>query len=123
MARVRTHSCNARIECGGAAAQRVKRKSRCDVGSIHGDFRFAQRDRREREHRLRAVEQREAFFRFEYQRRDSCGTHGLRAGHCVVLEVRAALADRNLRQMRQRREITRCADGALRWNHRMNAAI
>ena len=71
---------DARIERRGAAAQRVERKRGGDVGRVDGNFRFAQGQRQEREHCLRAVQQREAFFRFEHKRRDPRGAHRFGAG-------------------------------------------
>ena len=75
VARMRPHSGDARIECGGAASQRIQRQRRRNVGRVHGNFGFAQRESSEREHRLSAVEHREAFFCFEHQRRDSGRAH------------------------------------------------
>ena len=40
---VRAHARNPVIECGGASAQCVEREGRGDIGSGHGDFRFAKR--------------------------------------------------------------------------------
>ena len=71
---------DARVEGAGAAAERVERKSGGDVGGVDGDVGFAQRQAEQREHALRAVEQREAFFRFERDGRDAGAPHGVGAG-------------------------------------------
>ena len=46
---------------------------------------FAQRETEKREHALRAVEQREAFFCFERDRRDSRAVHRFAAGQIFAL--------------------------------------
>ncbi len=120
---VRPYRGDARIERRRAAAQRVERQRRGDVCGVRGDLGFAERKRRKCEHRLGAVEQREAFLRLEHQRRDSRGAQRFRARHGAALVHGAAFADRHLRQMRERCEIARRADGTLRRNHGMHAAV
>ena len=67
---------DARVECAGAAAQGVERKRGGDVGGVDKRVGFEQREAEKREHALRAVEEREAFFGFERDGRDSGALHG-----------------------------------------------
>ena len=123
LARVRADARDARVESRWAAAKCVKRKSGSDVGGVDGNFRLSQGQREKRKHGLRAVEQREAFFRFQHQGRDSCGAHGFVAGENFPVVRCVALAHRHLCKMRERREVARRAHRTLRRNHGRHATI
>src|SRR5882672_211926 len=112
---------DARVECGGASAQRVKRECRGHVGGVDENLRLAQSERQERQHSLRSVQQRDSFLRLEHERRDARLAQRLAPRNALAVENSFALADDYLRQVRQRREIAGCPYGALRGNHRMDA--
>src|SRR5579859_3357329 len=56
---------DAGVECAGAAAKSVEGKSCGYIGGVDQDVRSIEGDAEQREHTLRTVEKREAFFRFE----------------------------------------------------------
>ena len=92
--------------------------------TVHEALRLEERERAERGHVLRAVDQREALLRLEHDRRDP----GLaRAppppGESAPSNVRLAFADEHEREVRERREVARGADRALRRDPRMDAAL
>ena len=77
-----------------------------------------QRQAEKRQHALRAVEEREAFFGFERDGRNVCALHGFAAGENFVPDMSArAFADHDLREVRERSEVAGCADRTLRGNY------
>ena len=72
---------------------------------------------------MRAVEERETFFCFERDGRDSCAPHGFAAVEDFAFVCGVAFADDDVREMRERREIAGSADGTLRGNHRMHFGV
>ena len=83
-----------------------------------------QRERAERGHVLRAVDEREPLLRLEHDRargppRASASAPGM---HLTVAKLRLALADQREREVRERREIAGRADRALRRDARRDAA-
>ena len=67
---MRTCSVNTLVEGDIGASQRVESHRTDHVGGIDQDFRRKQREGSDREHGLRAVDQRNSFFGFENQRLD-----------------------------------------------------
>src|SRR5213595_528733 len=67
--------------------------------------------------------ERTPFLCFECHGRNSRALHGFAAGQSFFAEVRVALTDHHLRQMRQWRKVTRCAHRTLRRNYRMHLGV
>ncbi len=86
-------------------------------------FGIEQRQSADGGHRLSAVQQSDAFFRFERNWSYSGGGQRFAAGHSTALIERFALADHNQREMSQRRQVTRRPDRSARRNHRMDASV
>ena len=83
-----------------------------------------QRQAEQREHALRAVEEREAFLGFERDGRDSGALHGVaRRREISPLKFGAAFADDDLREVRERREIAGSSDRTLRGNYWMDSGV
>ena len=78
---------------------------------------------RERGRRLRAVDQREAFLGAELQRLEAEAFERGRGGHDLAGDVDAAVAHQRRDQVRERREVARCADAALRRDQRHRVAV
>ena len=114
---------DARIECAGAAAQRVQRKSCGDVSGIHKSIGFQEREAQKREHSLRAIQQREAFFGFESYRRDSGALQRGGAIQNFSVVIGAAFANHHLGEVGQWREIAGSSHGTLRGNQRVNFGV
>ena len=56
---------DSRVERSGTSAQRVERKRRRNIRGVDENIGFAQRETQQRQHSLRAVEQRKPFLRFQ----------------------------------------------------------
>ncbi len=65
---------------------------------------------------MRAVEEGKTFFGLQRDWSDAGALHRDRAIQNFTLVACAAFADDDLREVRERREIAGCADGALRGN-------
>ena len=121
--RIRACVHDACIERAGTSSQRIQRKGGGHIRGVYEIVRFTQSQAQQRQHALGAVQQRESFFRFERDRSNSRALHGFAARQDFSAECRAALANHDLRQVRQRRKVARSAHRALRRNHRMDFGI
>ncbi len=91
-----------RVECAGTSAQRVERQCRGYVRGVHQQVGIAESEAQQREHPLRAVEQRQSFLGFQRDWCDTGAAHGLRAVQRFTTIDGTAFANRNVREMRQR---------------------
>ena len=73
--------------------------------------------------RLRAVQQREAFFRAELQRLQPGGCERLRGGQALAVDDRFADADQHAREVCERRQVTRGPDRAFLGDHRQHVGV
>ncbi len=111
---------DARIERRIGAFQRVRRHRARDQRGREHLLDLEKAGERQRARHLRAVEQREALFRPEHERRETRRVQRLRRGHDLAFHARLADADEQRRHMRERGEIARCADGAFRRDARID---
>ncbi len=121
---VRTRLVNALVKCRVGPFERVAAQAAEHVGGIHQCFRRKQRQRAHSQHGLRAIDQRDGFLGFQYQRLDLRPLQRLRAGNAHAFLVEAlAFADQRQRQMRQRSQIAARAHASLRRHNRSDAAV
>ncbi len=121
---MRTRLVNPRIERARRAAQRIERHRADHVGGFGQRLRGVKFQTADGQHRLRAVDQADAFLGM--QRRSARCRRARSAsapGRIGALEFRLAFADQHQRHVRQRRQIARRAHAALRRNHRRDAAV
>ena len=114
---------NALIEGGVGAQQGVQRERADHVGRIHQRLPLEHRQRAQRQHCLRAIDERDGFFGFQHHRLDLRALQSLGAGRRLAFKEDFAFTDKRQRQMGERRQIAACANAALRGNHRMHAAV
>ena len=79
--------------------------------------------RTDRRHRLGAVVQRKAFLCREFNDRNACSLHRLRAGQQLTLIVSLAESQHDENHVRERREIAGSAERALLGNKRRHALV
>ena len=85
--------------------------------------RIADRERRDGRVRLRAVDEGDALFRRERERREAGLGEHRRGGAGAVATMEFALADEREREMRERREVAARADGPLLGNGRPEVGV
>ncbi len=100
---VRTCVHDARVECAGTSAQRVERQCRGNIRGVHQQVGIAESEAQQRQHPLRAVKQGQSFFGFQRDRCDARAAHGFRAVQRFTAINSTAFANRDVREMRQRR--------------------
>ena len=103
--------------------QRIERQRPDHIGRIHQNQSSGNCQGPDRQHGLRAIDERNRLFCLKAQGRNLRLFHCLSAGHAFAFKRRLAFADQGKRQVRQGREIATGAHTALRGNHRMQAAI
>jgi hypothetical protein len=86
--------------------------------------RVGQRERAERGHELRAVDEREPLLGLEHDRLETGLAQHTEAGpaHAVATDD-LSLSDEHEREVRERREIARRSDRALRWHPRNDVGL
>ena len=108
---------DALIEGHVGAAQRVQSQCADHVGCIHQDFCREQCQRSHGQHRLGAIDQRDGFFGFKYQRRDLSTAQRIRTWDPVSFFVEAfPFTNKCERQVCKRRKIAAGSYAALRGN-------
>jgi len=112
---------DARVEWRGHALARVERQHASDDRGGEGVLGREEPGERERGRDLRAVEQRQALLGGEAQRLQARGRERLGARHDASAHMRGASPDEDGREMRERREVARCAHGSLRGHAGMDA--
>jgi hypothetical protein len=106
------------------AQQCLHRQCARDVGGRDQKLGVVHGERQQCLHRLRAVDQRQAFLRRQHQRLDPVlGEHlrGRAAAADLASEPQPALADQRLGEVGELRQVPRRADGALARDHRQQA--
>ena len=104
------------VECDIRASQRVEGKRADHVRGIRQNLRRQQRQHSDRQHALRAVNQRDRFLGFEHQRFDLGAPHGVGCGNPARLFFAETLtfSDQRQRQVCQRSQIAARSHAALR---------
>jgi len=112
-----------RIEGARRTSQSVQRHGANRVGRMRQRFSFQQFQASNGQHGLRAVHQRNAFFRCQHDWLNRRAPQRVAARNPHSFELGLAFADQHQRDMRQRSKIAARPHAALRWNHRRDAAI
>ena len=103
----------ARVKCHGRAAERLDRRGTGDVRRVPEHAGVGHRKRRNRRVRLRAVDQRDAFFRSEHERSQPRGHQGGTRRSPGVATKEVTLTDERECEMSQRRKVAAGPDRAL----------
>jgi hypothetical protein len=114
---------DAPIEWRIAAFDGIRRQRAGNQRRFQIRFRRKQIDQRQRGRDLRAVQKREAFLRFEFERMETGAGERRARRHGFAAEARMPFADQHGRKMGQRREIARRAHGTLLGNFRQHACV
>ena len=117
LAAQRAERVDLRDERGTRSLQRFERLRARNVGCMRETARAHEPERAIRRHELRAVDEREAFLRRELHGLEPGARQRFETGHALALEERLALADERKREMRERSEVTGCADASPRRHH------
>ncbi len=112
-----------RVKGTGAAAERVQRQRSRDIRGIHEHIGFTQRQAEQRQHSLRAIEQRQALFCFQRHRRYACTPQSFTSGNSRTLINRQSFADHYVREMRKRRQVAGSAHRALAGNYWVHVRV
>jgi hypothetical protein len=125
---VRPELLQALVERPARSLQRLEAHRPCDVRGARQPLGIEQRERPERRHHLRAVDQGEPFLCFENDRRQpgarqDVGRRSVRGLARSVPKPGLAFPDHRERDVRERREIARGSDRSARRHARHDAAI
>ena len=113
---VRAHLVQPRIERAWRPAQSIERHGAHRIGGLGQNLGLKQLQASDREHGLRAVHQRNAFFGCQHDRLNPGTPQRLASVQPRAFEFGLALADQHQRDVRQRCEIAARAHTALRRN-------
>src|ERR1700737_2380578 len=114
---------NTRIEGSRRTAQAVDGHGADEVGRFDQIFSLQKLKAADRQHRLSAIQERDALLGCQHDRLELSALQRLGAGILDAIEFRLALADQDERDVSQRRKVATCSHAALRWHYGRDAAI
>ena len=123
LSRLAAHGVDARIKRAVAAPGSVQRHGPRNHRGFKQTLGAQQRVDGQRRRHLRAIDQRQAFFGRQANGLEARFLQSPGGKHARALKEHFAFANQREAQVRQRRQITRCADRALAGNHRRDAKV